>query len=51
MVQRQNAKGSGTPGESSAFLVTKVKTGLNSDEEEVTILEGYDLKQNSAKKF
>ncbi len=50
MVQRKNAKGSGTPGESSAFLVTKVKTGLNSDEEEVTILEGYDLKQNSAKK-
>lgn len=50
MVQRQNAKGSGTPGESSAFLVTKVKTGLNTDGEEVTLLEGYDLKQNSAKK-
>ena len=50
MVQRQNAKGSGTPGESSAFLITKVKTGLNTDGEEITILEGYDLKQNSAKK-
>ncbi len=50
MVQRQNARGSGNPGESSAFLITKIKNGINSDEDPVVILEGYVLKQNSAKK-
>ncbi len=50
IVQRKNAKGSGTPGENGAFLITRVKNGINTDEEQVVILEGYDLKQGSAKK-
>ena len=50
MIQRKNAKGSGTPGESSAFLITKVKNGVNVDEDNIVILEGYDIKQGSAKK-
>lgn len=48
IVQRENAKGSGSPSENSAFLITKVKQGVNSEDEAVTILEGYDLKQGSA---
>lgn len=50
MIQRKNAKGSGTPGENSAFLITKVKNGVNVDEDSIVILEGYDIKQGSAKK-
>ena len=50
MVQRENAKGSGNPSGQGAFLITRIKSGLNSEEEDIILLEGYDIKQGSAKK-